>query len=67
MTILWEIVSISWEILWYLENLYYVAKIIGMSEKIFSTPKMVHWPKIFWRRGGGGRQKKFSPEKIFLH
>jgi hypothetical protein len=21
--------------------------------KMFLTPKMVHWPKIFWRRGGG--------------
>jgi hypothetical protein len=23
------------------------------SEKFFLTPKMVHWPKIFWRRGVG--------------
>jgi hypothetical protein len=26
---------------------------IHSSGKIFLTPKMVHRPKIFWRRGGG--------------
>jgi hypothetical protein len=33
LSILWEIVLISWEILWYLENLYVVSKNFGMSEK----------------------------------
>ena len=28
---------------------------IYRSGKIFLTPKMVQCPKIFWRRGGGGR------------
>jgi hypothetical protein len=41
------------EILRYVENLYDVSKNFDVSEK-FLDPKMVHWPKFFWRRGGGG-------------
>jgi hypothetical protein len=26
---------------------------INSSEKFFLSPKMLNWPKIFWRRGGG--------------
>jgi hypothetical protein len=32
LSILWEIVLISWEILWYLENVYDDSKNFGMSE-----------------------------------
>ncbi len=35
--------------------------------KKFWTPKMVHWPKLFWRRGGGGGvvKNKLFREKFF--
>jgi hypothetical protein len=41
------------------EKYHISGKFLGISGKIcsylgnFLTPKMVHWPKIFWRRGGG--------------
>jgi hypothetical protein len=44
-----------------------IWKICIMLRKILLCPKNFFRPKIFWRRGGGGgRQKKLSPEKIFL-
>jgi hypothetical protein len=49
---------------WYLENLYYVSKNFGMSEK-FSDPKMVHWRKFFWRRGGEVVKNNFIRKKFF--
>jgi hypothetical protein len=36
------------------------------SEKFFLTPKMVHWPKIFWRRGGGRLPILLCSKKKFL-
>ena len=57
LSILWEIVLISLEILWYLENLYDVSKNFG---------KMLHWPKFLWRRGGGDVAKmNMLRKKIF--
>jgi hypothetical protein len=42
-----------------------VPKKICTSEKFFWTPKMVHCPKFFWRRGGEGAEIYLFHKKIF--
>jgi hypothetical protein len=66
LSILWEIALISWEILVFRENLFNVSKNLGMSEK-FIWPLKWYTDRNFFGDGGGGRPKKFFPEKHFWH